>query len=352
MSAGRNTLTVYLAVVGGMILVGLILFAPWPLWITLLVVAAFATALLFVTRSSGRRAATPPRPEPVFSYASGSAMGVGRTRVSDILLPTDLPDYFFLFSASVTWSPTPAVTDESAINPAALAVDAVLKRAREITKLRDPSHVSLVRHELAGTLGEMQTDATGRVRAMAESVQLSLPNTDQERLNKLAAVRKEEAIWEHERRYELNKREYLGGDVLKDPGSAVVWWLARNDDHVEKTVNDIGLLAQLSSAANNGAMPDTFHSFMSGFAAPNGHPSPNGSAAAWPQEHEQSAADHFDAFLQAIELDEDDPQRRLFARQVADLAAKYGWQELAEELIRRYDGPSDAEPTEEATDGS
>lgn len=351
MSAGRNTVMMYLAVAGGMILVGLILFAPWPLWITLLMVAAFATVLLLVARPSGRRAAA-PRPEPVFGYASGSTMGSGRTRVSDILLPTELPDYFFLFSATVTWSSTPAVTDESTINPAALAADAVLKRAREITKLCDPCHVSLVRHELAGALGEMRTDATGRVRAMAESVQLALPATDQERLNKLATVRKEEAIWEHERRYELNKREYLSGDVLKDPGSAVVWWLARNDDHVEKTVNDIGLLAQLSSAANNGAVPETFHSFMSGFAAPNGHFSPNGSGAAWPSEDERSAADHFDALLQAIELDEDDPRRRLFARQVADLAAEYGWQELAEELIRRYDAPSDAESTEEADDGN
>lgn len=352
MRSGRNTATLYLVVVGGAILVGLILFAPWPLWISFLTTATLGTALLYLTRSSGRRAARSPQPEPMFGYASEPAMGVRRTRISDIPLPTDLPDYRFLFSATVTWSPTAAVTDESAINPAALAVDAVLKRAREITQLRDPSHASLVRHELAGALGERRTDATGRVRAMAESVQLVLPDTDQDRLDKLAAVRKEEAVWEHERRYELNKREYLGGDVLKNPGSAVVWWLARNDAQVEKTVKDIGLLAQLSSAANNGDIPETFHSFMSGFAAPNGHPSPNGSGAAWSPEHKQSIADHFDALLQAIKLDECDPQRRLFARQVAGLASEHGWQELAEELIRRYDTPADAQPAGDADDGS
>jgi hypothetical protein len=31
----------------------------------------------------------------------------------------------------------------------------------------------------------------------------------------------------------------------------VVWWLAKNDEHVEKTVADLALLAQLTSAAND-----------------------------------------------------------------------------------------------------
>jgi hypothetical protein len=72
------------------------------------------------------------------------------------------------------------------------------------------------------------------------------------------ADRVRKAIWEHQRKYEQNKRAYLGRDVLKDPGSAVVWWLARNDDHVEKTVQAIGLLAQLSSAAT----ADRFDAFL------------------------------------------------------------------------------------------
>ncbi|MEV0407282.1 hypothetical protein [Actinoallomurus sp. NPDC050550] len=353
MSAGRNTTTLYLAVTGGLIFVGLVLFAPWPLWISLVAAAGFGTALLFASRHAGPPSARTSRPEPMLGYVPHPAADVRRTRVvTDIALPTDLPDYSFLFSATVIWSPTTAITDESAINPAALAIDAVLKRAREITELRHPSHASLTRHELAGALGEMRADATGRVRAMAESVQLVLPDRDQERLDKLAAVRKEEAIWEHERKYELNKREYLGEDVLKNPGSAVVWWLARNDDQVEKTVNDIGLLAQLSSAANNGDVPEAFHSFIPGFAASNGHYSPNGSDAAWSPEPKDSAADRFDALVQTAPFDERDPQCRLFARQVAGWAAEHGWQELAEDLIRRYDAPTDAEPTAEEDDGS
>lgn len=352
MNTGRNTATPYLAVTGGAILIGLILFAPWPLLISLGTAGALGAGLLLLTWPTGQRAARTSRSEPMFGNAADPAANVRRSRVTDIPLPTELPDYHFLFSATVIWSPTPAVTDESAINPAALAVDALVKRARKITELRDPSHASLVRHELAGALGEMRTDGTGRLRTMAESVQLVLPDHDQERLDKLATVRKEEAVWEHERKYELSKRDYLGGDVLKNPGSAVVWWLAKNDDQVEKTVNDIGLLAQLSSAANNSDVPETFHSFLSGFAAPNGQPASNGSGAAWSPEHKVSAGDLFDALLQAVRLDEHDPQRRLFARQVADWATAHGWQELAEELIQRYDTPTDTEPAGEAADGS
>lgn len=354
MSASRNTMKLYFAVVGGALLIGLALFAPWQLWAPL-ALAALGTVLALLAKAAGRQPSRPSRPEPGFGHVPPT--DIGRTRVTDVPLPTNLEDYSLLFSATILWSSTTLATDESVINPAALAVDTVLKRAREITELRDPSHTSLVRYELASVLGEMQADTTGRLRASAESVQLVLPELDQERLDKLSAVRKEEAIWEHERKYEQSKRAYLGGDVLKDPGSAVVWWLARNDDQVEKTVQDIGLLAQLSSAANNTDVPEAFQQLASAFAfphAPNdaGDPSPNGSDPAWSPEREESAADRFETFLHAMRFDEFDPQRRLFARQVANWATMHGRQEIADELIRRYDPPNAAEPAGEADDGS
>lgn len=97
----------------------------------------------------------------------------------------------------------------------------------------------------------MAENSTGRVQAMALDITLSLSEPDQERLDKLAAVRKDEDVWEHERKYEQSRRAYLGEDVLKDTGSAVVWWLHRNEDSIDTTVKDIGLLAQLTSAAND-----------------------------------------------------------------------------------------------------
>jgi hypothetical protein len=264
--------------------------------------------------------------------------------VTGVLLPSMREDYSFLFSAKVLWSANSPVMDESTVNTAALAVDATLRRARQITEQRDPGNASLVQHELAGALAEMQDDPSGRLRAMATSVGLELPSGDQERLDKLATVRKEEDIWEHERRYEQNKREYLSEDVLKDPGSAVVWWLSRNDDKIEKTVQDIGLLARLSYAAKNEEVPEAFHriapdlgftngseSTFSGFdgADAYGSATPNGA----------TAADHFEGFLSAIHLDEGDPERSLFARRVAEVASKHGKDGVAEELSHRFDPP-------------
>jgi hypothetical protein len=288
-------------------------------------------------------------------YAAVRPVERWEERVTDVLLSSKREDYYFLFSATVLWSPMRAAMDESVINMAALAVDAVLSRAREITEQRDPGNASLVRHELASALSEMQSDATGYLRARAESVQLVLPDHDQQRLDRLAAVRKDKAIWEHERKYEQSKREYLGGDVLKDPGSAVVWWLAKNDDRVEKTVQDIGLLAQLSSAANNTDVPETFRQLVSGLASAH-VPDPfhldlDGSGASQSSESGKSATDHFEAFLRAMDLIEGDPERVLFARRVADLAVRQGRQEVADEMVHRFDTPDNAEHSSEADDG-
>lgn len=264
-------------------------------------------------------------------------------------------DYCFLFSATILWSPLSLVANGLRINMGALAVDAILKRASEVTEQRNPSHVSLVQHELAGILAEMRKDAEGRLLAMAESVQLVLPDHDQQRLDKLAAVRKEEAIWQHERKREQSKREYLGEDVLKDPGSAVVWWLARNDDQVEKTVRDIGLLAQLSAAARNVEVPAVFHELVeelrSDYAPSSKGPGGfDGSNDLEYEEAEKSAADYFDAFLHAMNMSNGSPERVLFARQVADLAATHGRQIVADEMMDRFDDPGDSEPSPESED--
>jgi hypothetical protein len=350
MSTGRTTVTVYFAITGGALLIGR--FAPWPVWISLvLALAVVVTVVLLAVR----RSSPSPPPETALTYAAVPSVERREERVTDILLPSKREDYYFLFSATVLWSPIRAVTDESMVNVAARAVDAVLKRARDITEQRDPDSASLVRHELGSTLGEMRKDATGRLQVMAESINLVLPDHDQQRLDKLATVRKDEAVWEHERKYEQSKREYLSEDVLKDPGSAVVWWLAKNNDHVEKTVQDIGLLAQLSAAANNTDVPESFRRFSLWLASADAPEPPNSglNGSGWPQAPEggRSAADYFDAFLHAMDLGDGDPERVLFARRVADLAAKHGQQEVADEIVQRFDTPDNSENLQGAEDG-
>jgi hypothetical protein len=354
MNTRRNTARVIGVITAAVLMIGLIVFAHWPAWAALALTLALATMAIVLMHARRRWQNLPP-PEPEITYVAMPPPEHRKECVTDVLLPSKHEDYYFLFSGTVIWSPTATVLDESPINMAALAVDAVLRRAREITQQRDPGNASLVCHELGAALAGMQADATGCLQAMAESVQLVLPDHDQERLDKLATVRKEEAIWEHERKYEQSKREYLGGDVLKDPGSAVVWWLTRNDDHVEKTVQDIALLAQLSAAANNTDVPETFQQLVAGLTSAHS-PSPpssglNGSSVPQSAESGNSAADHFDAFLRAMGLDEGDPERALFARRVADLATKHGRPEIADEMIDRFDGVDSADFTPEAHGG-
>ncbi|MGA5000772.1 hypothetical protein ACPCB7_22395 [Streptomyces arboris] len=83
-------------------------------------------------------------------------------------------------------------------------------------------------------MGVPLSDRSGRVKAPAADVTLPLAPADRERLRKLNDLRKDEELWEYERQHERNKRRYLGDDVLKSAGRAVVWLLARHENEIEK----------------------------------------------------------------------------------------------------------------------
>ncbi|MBT2232303.1 hypothetical protein [Nonomuraea sp. NEAU-A123] len=319
MSSGRNTVMIYLCVIGGVLLAGLVAFAPWEIWLSAVALAlVVAVGSLYRFVMARRRTTAPIEPSSLYVPPPPPPVEPREQRVDQVPLPSQEDDYDFLFSAVVLWTPVDRLWDDKRVNLAALAMDAILKRAREITEHREPGRASLVAHELGGILGTMQKDPTGHVQAMAESVQVTLSAQDQERLDKLAEVRKDRVVWEHDRKYEQSKREYLEEDVLKDTGSAVVWWLVKNDDQVEKTVNDIGLLSTLASAANNRKLPDaTSYEFSA-------MPSVNGA----------SPVDDLAAFLHALDLE---GQRDLFVHQIALLVHNYGRPDVAEEIVRRFD---------------
>ena len=44
--------------------------------------------------------------------------------------------------------------------------------------------------------------------------------------------------------------------MLTSTGSAVVWWLARHEDEMEKAVDMVGPLAQITAAANDEEVPE------------------------------------------------------------------------------------------------
>ncbi|GGV66065.1 hypothetical protein GCM10010294_19140 [Streptomyces griseoloalbus] len=97
---------------------------------------------------------------------------------------------------------------------------------------------------------------------MAADVTLALAPADRERLRKLKDLRKDEEVWEYERQHERNKRRYLGDDVLKSVGTAVVWWLARHENEIEKAVDMIGPLARIAAAANGEEVPELFRHLL------------------------------------------------------------------------------------------
>ncbi|MBC2876713.1 hypothetical protein H7K43_16920 [Streptomyces sp. TYQ1024] len=189
----------------------------------------------------------------------------------------------------------------------------------------------------------MCPDPTGYLEAMAENVSLTLLDQDRERLDRLAKVRKDKAVWEHQRTYEQSKRQYLGEDVLKDTGSAVVWWLAKNDEHVEKTVADLALLARLASAANDTDIPERLQNLLA--QLPDERPAPEfPERIPAPVPEERSAADHLSEFFDAMGFAEGDVRRAMLAQQISRIVKEQNRYETAEDLLRRFDPPAPFTP--------
>ncbi|GCB52421.1 hypothetical protein SNL152K_9777 [Streptomyces sp. NL15-2K] len=189
----------------------------------------------------------------------------------------------------------------------------------------------------------MCPEPTGHLHAMADDINLTLPQQDQERLDRLAEVRKDQAVWEHQRKYEQSKRQYLGEDVLKDTGSAVVWWLARNDEHVERTVADLSLLAQLTSAANDTDIPERLQQLLS--QQPGEPPAPEFAEEDHdPIPREGTAADHLSGLFDAMGFTEGDVRRAMLAKQFSGIIKQQNRHETAEDLLRRFDPPATFTP--------
>jgi hypothetical protein len=280
-------------------------------------------------------------------------------RVMNVLLPSAEKDYDFLFSATVRWVILDPPAGAYPVNPDGLAVDAVIARAREVAAQEPPARCSLAQHRLNGVLAAMEPDPKGRVLAMAEEVSLALCDLDLERLTKLSGVRKDEAVWEHERNHERNKRAYLGDDVLRNPGSAVVWWLSKNEEQIEDAVNRIGTLAQLSAAANNGDVDGPFRRFVPGLQATsaeggapqefaplaNGHPRPESPLDTTLDEFLHSMMKYFG-------FRPDDPELLHCAHRLADAARAAGRTEKSDEIRRHFDASAADDDDQAPVDGS
>lgn len=245
-----------------LVLGNLLHWSAW-LWGFMSMVTASGSLLFAMTvLSSGRASADPYEPGKPEPPAAPVEQPYQETRVIDAVLPSATDGYDFLFSATVWWKPVPDHVGRSGDASAALAASSVVSRALEVVRHEEPGRASFAQYLLDGELGVLLPDRNERVRALATDVTLTLAPADRERLRKLNDLRKDEEIWEYERQHERNKRRYLGDDVLKSAGSAVVWWLARHENEIEEAVHMIGPLAQIAAAANDEEVPELFRHLL------------------------------------------------------------------------------------------
>lgn len=336
------------------VLGNLLHWSAW-LWGFMSMVTTSGSLLLVMTVLSGGRVSADPYgpgdPEPP---AVPTEQPYQETRVVDAALPSAAEGYDFLFSATVWWRPVPDQAHRSDGASPALAVSSVVSRALEVVRHEEPGRASFARYLLEGELGVPLPDRSGRVKALAADVTLTLAPADRERLRKLNDLRKDEEIWEYERQHERNKRRYLGDDVLKSAGSAVVWWLARHENEIEKAVDMIGPLAQIAAAANDEEVPELFrHLLVPPVGATVGGPLWDGDGqggGTFDREEEVGVSDRLLLLLAAAGLKPDTDEYTVLVHRVMRSLEEAGLNDAADE-IRRTLLPTPDEDGDEGPQG-
>ncbi|MFJ5261108.1 hypothetical protein ACIQAC_11675 [Streptomyces sp. NPDC088387] len=342
--------------------------SAWQWGFMSMVTISGALLLVMTVLSGGRAAAAPNEPGEPEPPAPPTEQPYQETRVVDAPLPSASDGYDFLFSATVWWRPLPEHPVRTDNAPPALAVSSIVSRALEVVRHEHPSRASFARYVLEGELGVPLSDRSGRVKALAADVTLTLAPADRERLRKLNDLRKDEEVWEYERQHERNKRRYLGDDVLKSAGSAVVWWLARHENEIEKAVDMIGPLAQIAAAANDEEVPELFHHLLVpplgvrseatvGASRWNGDDQGGGM---FDREEEVGVSDRLVLLLAALGLKPEMDECTVFVHRLVRSLEAAGLDEAAEEIRRTVlrtpedgeadaTGPSPDSPAEEAS---
>ncbi|MEU5853133.1 hypothetical protein [Saccharopolyspora shandongensis] len=380
LSGEQKTRLRVLSVVVAAIWVVLGLIYQWPmwLWIGLAFVSLLAPSLIaygiveWNLRKRTRKVHDFPDEEVTEEpEQTAEAPAPQRYEVRDVLLRSAYQDYRFAFACTVFWRLLPHAPGLPHPNPAALAADLIVAEAANLAASVPPDEDSRARYRLMNVLGSVRVDQTGRVEVWADHIALSLSEKDAERLTRLAEVRKDEEVWEHERSYERNVRAYLGEDVLTTPGSAVVWWLAgpRTDEkrRVDEVVEKISNLQKLTAAAamtelpTNAAEPFDFGTSLSAnltmfdehSSPPAGLPQlpfvleeqPDASDGGLPDESPRGLADNAVGLVEELP---EGPERAMFARRLADLLEAQGHREEAEQVRRRFDAPPVMDMEQEA----
>lgn len=232
------------------VVIGLALGWSALVWIPLAILPAVGGVVLTKQIASSRR--PEPFPEPIADQVPAPEPDPNQVALSEVSLPSAVPDYCFLVSGTVCWRQNSKAPGRQHRNLDAVAKEAITSRAGDALLNAQPHEYSVLSERLDVDLGTEQVVPSGHLYAWGEGFTVTLPEVDRNRLQRLADFRKDVEMWEQERSHERNVREYLGDDVLSSPGSAVVWWLARHykgeDSGVSAAVANIGNLRALTAA--------------------------------------------------------------------------------------------------------
>ncbi len=287
-------------------------------WIVLAAVTAIAPSLLAGPISQWMHERRRPEPQPVVTaVAPLEPPPPNRYDMTHVPLPSARADYRLVFSCVVWWrrrSPEPGIPHA---DPGSLAAEVVLEQTRQLVGTVSPEEVEIARAKLTSYLGAVRADSTGHIEVWATDVALRLPESDADRLRRLADVRKEEEVWDHERNHERKKREYLGGDVLKSAGSALVWWLARDESQIDDAVEKIPNLRKLTAAAHDERVPELDVDGV-----------------------ELGPQDHLVELIRSVQSD--DEERALLSDSIASALEKRGHADLAAKVRAEFDQPKTA----------
>jgi hypothetical protein len=166
-------------------------------------------------------------------------------RIGVVRLPSARPDTHFRLTARVHWLTAPGNDDEDG----AAAIDAVVARARATAAECDPDDVTVLEDELAKALAMPRRDPR-QVEVWADEIKVMLPESLQRHYEELTELRQKAARWELKVEQDRKIRDYLQNDALASRSNAVTWWLAEHPYEVEKGVELIDALGQLSAAAS------------------------------------------------------------------------------------------------------
>ena len=317
----------------------------WPAWATILIFMACCLAGLLVYRAVTREQIVrpqpvqlpppPPAPEPTVQVAT----------VEGVNLASAWADYEFIFSATVYWR---AIADPGTtphVRPDARAVDTIIQRAAAIAVTEPPGMAARLRYRLNDALGEVQPDPSGRIGVWADQVYLALSEADVTRMRTMSDTRKDKEVWQYQRHFECDRRQYLAEDVLRSTGSALVWWLSNHDDEVEQAAGLIATMARLSAAAKDEDVPEQFQHLLSPSLLPPERPlfaTVGSDGAGQPTTLDLTSLATASSPIELVTrlmdlLNLDDDQRALFAARLADQIEMAGHTEVAALLRQRFD---------------